>query len=147
MTILSRAFLTVLLFATFAFARDRSILNGTWTLVPAQSTFEGQPVTQTGTVTISDREGAIVLERNFTYAGASQNFFYRDSLGNEDNSTIHTSRDLKTKTKWDHDVLTVTTIRPEGVTTESYRLGSDGNLTANVDIAGHPPVTLHFERK
>jgi hypothetical protein len=143
----TRILLIVSLMATSAFARDHSILNGTWTLVPTQSDFAGQPVMQTGTVIISDRDGAIVLERNFTYAGSSQTIFYKDSLGNEDNSTIHTSRDLKTKTKWEHDVLTVTTTRPEGVTLESYRLAADGTMTATVDIPGHPPITLHFERK
>ena len=53
------AVLTTLLFALSAFARDHSALNGTWTLVPAKSDFAGQPVVQTGTVTINDHQGII----------------------------------------------------------------------------------------
>ena len=45
--------MTTLLFAFSAVARDHSALNGTWTLVPAKSDFAGQPVVQTGTVTIA----------------------------------------------------------------------------------------------
>jgi hypothetical protein len=136
------------LLVTFpAFSRDHNILNGTWTLVPAQSNFGGQPVIQTGTITIGDREGAIVLSRNFQYEGATATTFYKNSLGNQDNSTIHTSRDAKTKTKWEHDVLTVTTTEAGKVTVESYHLAPDGTMTANVEIPGHDPITLHFERR
>jgi hypothetical protein len=142
-----RTILTILLVTLPAFARDHSILNGTWTLIPTQSDFAVQPVIQTGTVSISDREGAIVLSRNFQYEGAHETLFYQQSLGNEDNSTIHSSKNLKTKTKWEHDVLTVTTTQPAGVTVESYHLAPDGTMTANVEIPGHPPITLHFERK
>jgi len=144
--IIGVAVLTALLVTFPAFGRDHSILNGTWTLIPTESDFGGQPIIQTGTVTISDREGAIVLERNFQYAGADQTFFYRQSLGNEVNSTIH-SGDVKTKTKWEHDVLTVTTTQAGDVTVESYHLAPNGTMTANVEIPGHPPITLHFERK
>jgi hypothetical protein len=49
--------LITLLFALSAFARDHVALNGTWTLIPAKSDFAGQPVVQTGTVTIKEREG------------------------------------------------------------------------------------------
>ena len=141
------AILTTLLVTFPAFARDHSILNGTWTLVPAQSNFAGQPVIQTGTITISDQQGAIVLSRNFQYEGADSTSFYRESLGSQNNSTIHTNRDLKTKTKWEHDVLTVTTTQPGRVTVESYHLASDGTMTANVEVPGHDPITLHFERR
>jgi hypothetical protein len=145
-SIIGAAVLTILLVTLPAFARDHSILNGTWTLIPTESDFAGQPVIQTGTVTISDRDGAIVLERNFKYEGADQTFFYRQSLGNEVNSTIH-SGDVKTKTKWEHDVLTVTTTQAGNVTVESYHLAPNGTMTANVEIPGHPPITLHFEKK
>jgi hypothetical protein len=128
-------------------ASDHRTLNGTWTLVPAQSDFNGQPVMQTGTITIEDREGAIVVTRDFKYEGATGSFFYKDTLGNEDNSTIHSGADLKTKTKWDHDVLKVTTTRSGHVTVETYRVAPDGTLTATVEVPGHPPATLRFERK
>jgi hypothetical protein len=52
---IAEAVLTMSLFAIPAFARDHNVLNGIWTLVPAMSDFAGQPVVQTGTVTIHDR--------------------------------------------------------------------------------------------
>src|SRR5271168_1765407 len=103
------ATLTTLFFSFSASARDHNALNGTWTLVPTKSDFAGQPVVQTGTVTISDQQGVIVISRSFVYEGTTETFFYTDSTGSENNSTVHTGKDLKTKTKWDHDVLKVTT--------------------------------------
>src|SRR5579864_8489103 len=41
--------------ATLAFAGSHTALNGTWVLEPTQSDFGGQPVIQTGTVTINER--------------------------------------------------------------------------------------------
>jgi hypothetical protein len=141
------AFLAILLSASNVFARDHSALNGTWTLVPAKSDFAGQPVVQTGTVTISDRDGVIIIERNFVYEGAGETYFYRDSLGSENNDTIHSGKDLKTKTKWDHDVLKVTTTQSGAVTLESYTLEPDGAMTVNVIRPDHKPITLVFLRK
>jgi hypothetical protein len=76
-TIVTGAVLTAL-FAFSVFARGHSALNGTWTLTPAKSDFAGQAVLQTGTVTIDDHEGIIVVQRNFVYEGATETFFYRD---------------------------------------------------------------------
>src|ERR1700719_1955628 len=103
-TLITGAVLTAL-FALAAFASDHSALNGTWTLVPARSDFAGQSVVQTGTVTINDAQGVIVVTRKFVYEGATEVFFYNDSRGSENNSTVHAGKELKTKTKWDHDVL------------------------------------------
>jgi hypothetical protein len=61
-TTITGAVVTTLL-ACSAFARDHSSLNGVWTLVPAKSDFAGQPVVQTGTVTINDREGVITVSQ------------------------------------------------------------------------------------
>ena len=55
-TTLTGAVLTSLLFSATAFAHEHVALNGTGTLVPAQSDFAGHPVIQTGTVTINQRE-------------------------------------------------------------------------------------------
>jgi hypothetical protein len=104
-TTITLAVLTTLLFAFSGFASDHSALNGTWTLVPARSDFAGQPVVQTGTVTIADRQGIIIVSRSFVYAGATETYFYRDITDAENNATIHTGKDLKSKTRWDHDVL------------------------------------------
>jgi hypothetical protein len=130
-----------------AFARDHSALNGTWTLVPAKSEFAGQPVIQTGTVTINDREGNITVTRNFAYEGATETFFYKDMTDSEHNATIHTGKDLKSKTRWDHDVLKVTTTQSGAITVESYSLAADGSMTATVERPEHKPITLVFQRK
>jgi hypothetical protein len=146
--VITRAVLTTLLLTCSAFAHDHSVLNGTWTLVQAKSDFAGQPVVQTGTVTISDRQGVIVVSRSFKYEGATETFFYNDSTGNSKNSpTIHTGKDLKTKTKWDDDVLKVETTQSGAITRESYSLASDGTMLVSVVRPEHNPITLVFERK
>ena len=140
--------LTILLFACPAFASDHSPLNGTWTLVPAKSDFAGQPVVQTGTVTISNHQGVIVVSRSFKYEGATETFFYNDSTGNSKNSpTIHTGKDLKTKTKWDDDVLKVTTTQSGAVTLESYSLAADGAMLVSVVRPEHKTLNLVFRRQ
>ena len=141
------AVLTTLLFAFSAFARDHTALNGTWTLVPAKSDFAGQPVIQTGTVTINERQGDITVSRNFTYEGATETFFYRDLTDSENNATIHSGKDLKTKTRWDHDVLKVTTTQSGAMTLESYSLAADGSMLVSVIRPDRKPITLVFERK
>jgi hypothetical protein len=146
-TTIAGAVLTTLLFAFPAFAHDHSALNGTWTLEPAKSNFAGQPVVQTGTVTISDREGIIIVSRNFVYEGATETFFYSDLTDSEHNATIHTGKDLKSKTRWDHDVLKVTTTQSGAVTLESYSLAADGAMLVSVIRPEHKPITLVFERK
>lgn len=142
-TILGAAFL----FTSLAFAGDRTALNGTWTLVPAKSDFAGQPVVQTGTVTISDHEGTIIVSRHFKYEGATETFFYNDDIGTENNATIHTSKDLKTKAKWDHGALKVTTTQSGAATLETYTLAPNGEMTVNVERPGRKPITLVFQRQ
>lgn len=139
---------STLLFAAFAFATDRSSLNGTWTLVPAKSDFQGQPVVQTGTVRISDHQGVTVISRSFVYEGAAETFFYSDSTANSRNSpTIKSGKDLKTKTKWDHDVLKVTTTLSGAVTRENYTLAADGTMQVSVERPERKPITLVFQRQ
>jgi len=91
-TTIAGAVLTTLLLALSAFGRDHSALNGTWTLVPAQSDFAGQPVVQTGAVTIADRDGIIIVSRSFVYEGATETFFYSDVTDSEHNATIHSGK-------------------------------------------------------
>ncbi len=98
------AALTALFFACVAFAHEHTALNGTWTLVPTKSEFAGQAVIQTGTVTINERQGDITVVRSFAYEGANDTFFYRDLTDSQNSATIHSGKDLKSKTKWDHDV-------------------------------------------
>jgi len=146
-TSVAGAVLTALLFALPAVARDHSTLNGTWTLVPAKSDFAGQPVVQTGTVTINDREGIITVSRSFVYEGATETYFYRDMTDAERNATIHTGKDLKSKTRWDHGVLKVTTTQSGAVTLESYTLAADGTMMVSVVRPEHQPITLVFQHK
>jgi len=146
-TTITAAVLTTLLFAFSAFARDHSAMNGTWTLVPAKSDFAGQSVVQTGTVTIAARDGIIIVTRSFKYAGATDTYFYRDITDAENNATIHTGKDLKSKTRWDHDVLKVTTTESGAVTVESYSLAPDGTMMASVVRPEHKPITLFFQHQ
>lgn len=135
------------LFALSAFGRGHTTLNGTWTLVPAKSDFAGQPMVQTGTVTIDYQQGVTVVSRRFMYEGANETFFYNDSTGSEFGSTIHSGKDLKSKTQWDHDVLKVTTTLAGAVTVESYTLAADGSMLVNVVRPDQKPVTLVFQRQ
>ncbi len=142
MTIAGAA-LTGLLFACFPFAHDHSALNGTWTLVPAMSDFAGQPVVQTGTVTIADKEGIIIVSRSFAYKGATETFFYRDEvLAGVDRGVI-----LGVGARWDHDVLKVTTTQSGAVTLESYTLAADGTMMVSVVRPERKPLNLVFRRR
>ena len=148
-TKLTRGVLTTVLFAATAFAHQHTALNGTWTLVPAQSDFAGQPVIQTGTVTINERDGDITVSRSFKYEGASDTFFYRDITDSENSATIHTGKELKTKTRWDHDVLKVTNTNTQSgaVTLETYTLTADGAMLVSVVSPDHKSISLLFQRK
>src|SRR5271155_902931 len=134
-----------LLLAMPGFARDHRAMNGTWTMVPAKSDFAGQPVVQTGTVTINDREGIVTVSRSFVYEGANETFFYRDMTDANNGATIHTGKDLKSKTKWDHNVLRVTTTQSGAITLESYTLGADGPMLVSVVRPEQKPITLVFQ--
>jgi len=137
----------ILLIAFSAAARDHSAMNGSWTLVPTKSDFAGQPVVQTGTVTIDDHQGIIVVTRSFVYQGAAETFFYKDLTDAEDNATIRTGKDVKSKTRWDRDVLKVTTTQSGATTVESYALAVDGTMLVSVVRPDHSPITLVFQRK
>jgi hypothetical protein len=141
-----KTILTTLLLALPTFAGSHMALNGTWTLVPTKSEFAGQPVIQTGTVTINERTGDITVTRNFKYEGAGETFFYRDMVDSENGASIHAGKDFKSKARWDHDTLKVTTTQSSAVTNETYTLAPDGTMTATVIRADHKPITLVFER-
>jgi len=141
------ALLTTLLCAFSALARDHRAMNGTWILLPAKSDFAGEPAVETGSVTINEREGNITVSRSFVYAGATQTFFYSDITDSQNNATIHTGRDFKSKARWDHDVLKVTTTKSGATTLESYTLSADGTMTASVVRPERKPITLVFQRK
>ena len=83
-------------------------------------------------MTIHDRQGIIIVERSFVYEGAAETFFYGDVTDSEHNATIKTGKELKSKTTWDHDVLTVKTTRSGAVTLETYTLAADGAMKVSV---------------
>ena len=143
----SGAVLAALLLAVSTFASDHHALNGTWTLVPAKSDFAGRDAVQTGTVTIDDRQGNITVSRNFTYDGANETIFYSFSTDGQENSTIKDGKDFKSKARWEHNVLRVTTTRGGVATVERFSLAADGTLLLNVDQPEHRPIALVFQRK
>ncbi len=137
----------ILLFTFSALARDHNALNGVWVLAPVKCDFAGQPVVQTGSVTISNRDGIIIVARNFVYEGATETFFYKDLTDAENRATIHSGKDVKSKTSWDHDALKVTTTNAGAVTVETYTLAVDGSMLVKVVRPDRSSITLIFERK
>jgi hypothetical protein len=81
------------------------------------------------------------------YEGAAETFFYSDITDSENNATIHTGKDLKSKTKWDHDVLKVTTTQSGAITLESYTLAADGTMLVSVERPEHKLITLVFQHR
>jgi hypothetical protein len=130
-----------------AFGSDHHALNGTWKLIPARSEFAGEPVIQTGTVTINDRQHNIYVSRNFTYEGQNQTVNYSFSTDGRENSSIHEGKAFKSKATWEGNELKVTSMQDNITTTERYGLGGDGTLLLVVERPGHRTVTLFFERQ
>lgn len=146
-TVVRGAALAALLLGFAGFARDHSPLNGTWTLVASKSDFAGQPAVHSGSVTIDKRQGNTTVSRNFVYDGDTQTVFYSDITDSANHATIHAGKEIKSKTRWDHDVLTVTTTQGSAVTVETYSPGTDGTLRVSVVRPGQGPITMVFERK
>jgi hypothetical protein len=141
------AVIATVLFAAPGFARSHHELNGTWKLIPTRSNFEGEPVIETGTVTINDREHNITVSRSFTYDGASQTNSYNFTTDGRENSTIHDGKTFKSKAKWDGDALIVRTTQDDQTATEHFNLERDGTLRLVIERPAHSPVTLYFERQ
>lgn len=149
-TVIAGAVLAAVLFAIFAvtaIARGHKELNGAWSLIPAKSDFAGEPAIQSGTVTIFDREGNITVSRDFKYDGPDQTYFYRYTTDGPKNASIHAGPDLKSKVRWDGDVLEVTTTQSGATTDERYTLDADGTLVVRVLRPGRRPINLFFERE
>jgi hypothetical protein len=134
------------LFAGLAQANDHRTLNGVWQLIPARSEFNGEPVIQTGTVTINDRESNIYVQRNFNFDGPNQSTATSFSTDAREKATIK-EPGFKSKAKWDGHVLTVSTTRGGETTLERYSLRDDGTMVLQLDRAGHQPETLYFQRR
>lgn len=122
-------------------------LNGTWILVPTRSNFAGEPVLQTGTVQINERQHHMYISRSFNYDGETTGFEYNFTTDGQENSTIHKGQTFKSKAGWDHDVLKVKTTRDGLTTVERYNLAPDGTLVLTIERPGHPLQTLVFRRQ
>ena len=84
---------------------------------------------------------------NFVYKSTTETFYYSDMTDADRGATIHTGKDLKSKSRWDHDVLKVTTTQSGAITLESYTLAADGTMTVNVVRPAHTPITLVFQHE
>jgi hypothetical protein len=76
-----------------------------------------------------------------------ETFLYSDLTDSETNATLHSGKELKSKTKWDHDVLKVIATESGAVTIGSYFLGPDGNMLVSVVRPDRKLITLVFQRK
>ena len=122
-------------------------LNGTWVLAPTRSNFAGEPVIQTGAVTISEREHNIYISRSFNYDGETGGFDYSFSTDGRENSTIHKRKTFKSKAHWENGVLKVTTTRDGLTTVETFTLAPEGFLTMTIQRPDHQVQTLVFQRQ
>jgi hypothetical protein len=85
--------------------------------------------------------------RNYSTTHITGAVFYSDITDAEHNATIHSGKDLKSKTRWDHGVLEVTTTQSGAITQERYTLAADGAMTVSVARPGRKAITLVFQRK
>jgi hypothetical protein len=131
--------------AMVASARRHDELNSIWVLRPTPVEVDGQPVTQSGTVTIDDREGNITVTRNFTYTGA-QTSYHHDRADGPRGAKIRGQGEVA-KARWEGDTLNVSTTRGGVETTDRYSLAPDGTMIDVVESAGRTPVTLVFHRQ
>ena len=137
----------VILVSTAALAVDHHAFNGTWRLVPTRSEFNGEPMMQSGTLTIGYRDRNIYISHDYLFDGKNVTVSYQSSLDGRENSSIHQGKAIKTKAKWDGDELKVTTLQGDLETVEHYRLNRDGTLTVTAEHPGRPAMTLVYERQ
>jgi len=148
---LTRLFLTsisgLILVSATALAMDHHALNGKWRLVPTRSEFNGEPMIQTGTLTIGYRDRNIYISHDYVFDGKNVTVSYQTSMDGRVNSSIREGQAYKTKAKWEGDELKVTSTQGALTTVEHYRLNPDGTLGVTVERPDHPTVTLMFERE
>ena len=130
-----------------ALASNHSSLNGTWALVPTRSNFAGEPMIQSGSVTITDREHNIFISKKYNFDGQNTTVNYETSIDGRENSSIREGKTFRTKAKWEGNELVVTSSQDNVVTKERYTLNADGTLTLTEERSGHPVVRLFFERQ
>ncbi len=133
--------------AALAVASSHHNLDGTWVLVPTQSDFGGHQAIQTGNLTISERQHHIYVSRTFNFSGDFGTASYTFSDDGSENSTIHEGKTIKSKAKWQGDVLQVTTTQDGATTVERYTLQPDGTLRLTVERPDHGVLMLAFQRQ
>lgn len=149
-----RSFFTILTVTVFAvllcsmpmMAADHDALNGTWTLVPAQSNFGSYPAIQSGKITISNQGDTTTVSRSFKYGDNGEEVFYRDMTQTEGAPPISAS-DLNSQTSWSGDNMKVNTTHGNSNVVETYSMAPDGNLVVTVTHGNQSPETLVFTRK
>jgi hypothetical protein len=139
------AALTLLLVSIPALAHPSP--NGTWVLVPTRSNFAGEPVLQTGTVQINERQHHMYISRSFNYDGESGGFASNFTTDGQENSTIRKGQTFKSKAGWDGNVLKVKTTRDGLTTIERYTLAPDGTMVLTIERPDHQLQTLVFQRQ
>ena len=137
---------TLAIFAGLAVASNHHELNGTWQLVPTRSELHGEPMIQTGTVTINDRQGNIYVQRNFNFDSPNQTTATSFSTDAREKTSIK-EPGFKSKAKWDGDVLKVMTTQDGVPTTERYSMHEDGAMMLQLERTGHQSETLYFQRQ
>jgi hypothetical protein len=133
------------LFSGLAWAAPHDF-NGTWTLVPPRSTFNGEPEMTAGTVVINDFEDNISLAENFTYANTLQQATASFSVAGRHGEKIRQG-DLEARAKWDHGTLEVDVTEKGVPQVERFNLLPDGTMMMTLERPGHPAVSLLFERR
>jgi len=122
-------------------------LSGHWSLIPAQSTYHGQPATQTGDVTIEQRHGQLFISRHLFIDGPNSGMEFSFTTDGHEGSTIHQGKNMKTKAEWHGDTLEVRTKLNDQLTVEKYRLSPEGDqLVLVVDTPDGQTSTLVFRR-
>lgn len=138
----------VAIFATLgpalALAANHHELNGMWQLIPSRSQLNGEPAIESGTVTINDREGNIYVSRNFDFDASNRRLATTFSTDARANTSIK-EPGFRSKSKWEGDVLNVTTTQNGITTVERYSLDPDGIMVLQVNRTGHQPETFYFQ--
>ena len=133
--------------AAAAFADSHHELNGTWVLLPSKSDFAGQPPLKSATLTVYDRQHNIYISRTFAFQGPQGTSSYTLSLDGGENSTIHDGKIVRSKARWEGNVLKVTTTVDGVPSVERYTLEADGRLLGIVERPDHQTMTLTFVRQ
>src|SRR5581483_9039885 len=142
---LSLMFPFVLLCAAAVTASAHPNLSGHWVLIPEQSTYHGQPATQSGDVAIEQRHGQLYISRHLFIDGPNAGMEFSFTTDGHEGSTIHQGKNMKTKAEWHGDTLEVRTKMNDQVTIEKYRISPDRDrLVLVVDTPDGQTSTLVF---